>query len=221
MHRRRHRLLTVAAATLALVTPMAKAGAATRLVSLAQAAAAVPPVTALPGHPRTLVTSTIAHLDGLHVCIDYAERVPFTGAHAFAVTYQAANSDVFVIDAVVFHTVADAQAARIALVRAEAGCSRQMHVSGDTFTRTLSRRYGAGQWTGWRTIDHLDVPGDQAIGIPARSNHVSRSYLFRGNVLLDIRVGGHQQSPSDATGPVQDAERKAITHATLARFAKL
>lgn len=232
----RARLLAAVAAgpvaAVGLVPPAAASAASpAKLVSLAQAKAALPAAEAMPGHPKTVTISTEPVLGKLQPCLQpHPKPIALHGAHSVTALYlvapkpKAGTSDQlslteFTVTAVVFHTAAAAATALAAVDSAERHCPTRISAPDGTVTRSLSQRYKVKNWTGWRSIAHLNIPADPTVpGDTATSLRLNQEFLVRGNVLLNLTETG---DTSAGSGEVQEKARKAATIAMLAGYAKL
>jgi hypothetical protein len=221
-HRRRLSRVLLAVPLVAGALPPASAHAAAapaHLVSRAQAAAALSRGSAMPGESPLLGTRTDNLWLEQTVCLtgDVA-TVTFTHAHVIANWYGSGKAYSFEVAAVVFHTVADAKVGLAAVFRLEAHCPARDSDQYGTEVRTLSTRYGAEGWNGWRSTDHAYVPADPFTHYPAESIRMNTEFLVRGNVLLMLQQFGDL---GPGTGPAMEQDRKKATTAMLAGFAKL
>lgn len=223
-HLRRFSTALLAAPLLAgAVLPVVSARAATapgHLVSRAQAAAALPAGSAMPGKPGKNGQSTDPSLRNVVVCVAL-NPTPVKLNAGYAITKYFSGGKVpaeYEVTAVVFHTIAAAKVGLAAVKHAESRCPVHQVSPGGTVTRTLSQPYAANGWTGWRSVDHLSFPADKSAGEPAWSVRQSTEFLVRGNVLLELDVVGDL---GPGSGPTQDAARRTATTAMLAGYAKL
>jgi hypothetical protein len=229
VHRTR-RLVRLSAPLLAvalLPTAAATAGApAAHLISLDQARNALPAGSAMPGHPQTVISSTLGAFSGASPCLGpdvkplvLKQSHEVTDVYIGNITSPNAIPSEFTITAVVFHTTAAAKVGMTSILHIEAHCPKQQGDSTGTVTRTGSARYADDGWTGWRTIDHLTVapdptdPGDTGLAL-----RLNEEYLLRGNVVLLLTESGVL---TPGAGHKQEADRKKATTAMLAGFAKL
>jgi hypothetical protein len=221
-----HRLRRLSRVVLAVplvvgALPPASAHAAppAHLVSRTQAAAALPRGSAMPGKSPLLGTRTDNSWLEQPVCLTGGvPTVTFTHAHVIVNWYGSGKAYTFMIAAVVFHTVPDAKVGLAAVARLEAHCPTRDSDQYGTEVRTLSTRYGADGWTGWRSIDHAYLPADPFTHYPAESFRMNTEFLLRGNVLLMLQQFGDL---GPGTGPAMEQDRKKATTAMLAGFAKL
>ena len=218
-HLRRLSTVALTAPLLAgAVLPAVSAHATTvpaHLVSRAQAAAALPHASAMPGKTPLLGTETDNSNLRQDVCFTGPGPVTFANAHAIVNYYGHNNEPTFMVAAIVFHTVADAKVGLAAVGRAETHCPSHYSGPDGTDVRTLTARYGANSWIGWRSTDHWDAPADPVNHFPAESLRINTEFLVRGNVLLELG------QISTVGGSVAEQARKQATTAMLAGFAKL
>jgi hypothetical protein len=221
--RRLSRLLVSAPLVAAAVIPATTAQAAApapHLVSQAQARAALPTSSAMPGHPPTVVTSTAGAFANPTVCVGpNTGPVRLKNVHPVTNIYIPAGAKPsFSITALVFHTTAAAKVGLAAILHAEHACPARQSAPDGSVVRTLSAKYGAGSWTGWRSIDHLTIPSDPTDPAPPLALRLATEFLARGNVLLVLT---ETSTTGQGSGPALEAARKTATTAMLAGFAKL
>ena len=228
LHLRRAVRLSAPLLTFALL-PVSAATAATpagHLVSVDQARNALPAANVMPGHPATVVTSTLGVFASATPCPSpKAKPLVFKGSHPVTNIYigKLTSSKVippqFSITAIVFHTTATAKTAMATIVQAEAHCPKRQGDTTATLTRTASAPYSSGGWAGWRSVGQLTVAPDPTIpGDTGLSLRLNTEYLLRGNVVL---VLSESASATPGSGPKQEAARKAATKTMLAGFAAL
>jgi hypothetical protein len=220
--RRVSRLLLSAplvAAALVPATAAQAAAPAAHLISLAQAREALPAPAVMPGHPETVVTTTAIGVNA-PVCIGpTAKPLRLKNAHLVTNLYVSNGAkSTFAITAFVFHTAAAAKVGLAAVLHAEHACPARQSAPDGSVVRTLSQKYGAGSWTGWRSTDHLTIPSDPTDPTPPMTMRLSAEFLARGNVLLELT---ETSMAGQGSGPAQEAARKTATKAMLAGFAKL
>jgi hypothetical protein len=221
-HRRRLSRVLLAVPLVVGALPPASAQAAAapaHLVSRAQAAAALPRGSAMPGKNPLLDTRTDNSWLEQTVCLTgEPSTVTFTHAHVIANWYGSGKAYTFMVAAVVFHTVADAKVGLAAVARLESHCPARDSDQYGAEVRTLSTRYAADDWNGWRSTDHASAPANPITHYPAESFRMNMEFLVRGNVLLVLQQFGDL---GPGTGPAMEQDRKKATTATLAGFAKL
>jgi hypothetical protein len=227
MSHRLRRVISASAPLLAVALLPATAHAAaapTHLVSLDQARKDLPASSAMPGHPQTVVTTTIGGLANGNPCTG-PQAKPLAFKHSRQVsslyigkfTSPSAQPTQFLVSAIVFHTTADARAGMATIVRTEKHCPKQQGDSSATVTRTLSGSYAANGWKGWRTVAKVAVAADPSDPIDSGLEvRINTEYLQRGNVVLLLSESG---SNKPGTAAKQDADRRQATKAMLAGFA--
>ena len=118
------------------------------------------------------------------------------------------------LTAFVYHTGAQARAARAKLLTVEKHCPRRATVFGVPLVRTTSIAYTVDGWAAYRTVDELSVlnlvDGPDPVGV-----RLNDEYLLRGNVLLNIKESG---TIGTGTTHRQDVWRQATTTSMLAAF---
>jgi hypothetical protein len=187
--------------------------AAAHPISIAAAAAALPED--LPPTRAVLTASTTNRFGFVQPCLLRVRPTAFDakqvndtyGSDPLAVTWT--------ISATVFSTSAEAKSAMAGISSVERHCAPRAMVGSIAIARTLSQRYSAGHWTGYRTVDHMTFLSNDGSAVSTR--RFTDEYLLRGNVVLSM----HEYGPTGpGSEPEQEHWRRTVTRLVLNRFDK-
>lgn len=225
---RRHlaRLAASGAAATVLVGGVAQGAQAATYphLSLAKAKTAIPTSKSLPGGVKLVGKVRTAPRTYGIPCPTKPAKVTLPGGSVAAADYgNGAQIDspkylAYNVSVVSFGTTAQATAGLALLTKAAKACpSSATHTEGaltEKIVRTLRVKATSKAWTGYRTIDHLDITGPGG----AVSVREYETYLVRGNVLVVVDLAG---AVTPANGAQQDAWRKAATNLVIKRLSAL
>jgi hypothetical protein len=214
-------LAPVAAVALVLAASAAANASATfNTVTQAQALKALPTVSQLPAGTKLVGKVKLSKTAAALPCVTSSAPLTLTGGKAVAAVYQTGTvtaaqpvPTLWTVTAVVFPSHAAAAKAALKLVAAEAKCPKTATEDGATAQMTVLAPDTSekGLWKGVRSTAHVSatVSGKS---IAARTLD---TWFERGNVVVSVTETG-PIAPNNQVK--QDALRKAVTVATLARF---
>jgi hypothetical protein len=189
-------------------------------LSTAQVLSALPSSAQLPSGVKLVGKVEVSKVASATPCGTATPKVMLSGASGVEGVYSSGkvakpgnDATVWSVSAAVFASTPKATAAAKALIVAEGKCKVSVTEAGITLKHTVAAPDSAqkGLWQGFRGVAHLSAPADKV------DVRVWTTWFVRGNVLVEVT----EAAPiSKSTQAKQDAQRKAVTNATLDRLDK-
>jgi hypothetical protein len=220
------RLAASGAAATVLVGGLAQGAQAATYphLTLAKAKTALPTSKSLPGGVKLVGKVRTAPRTYGVPCPTKPAKVVLPGGSVVAADYgngteiDSPKYLAYNVSIVTFSTAKQATAAAGLLAKAAKACPKTATVTeggvSEKITRTLRVKASSKAWTGYRTIDHLDISGGGA----SVSVREYEAYLTRGNVLVVIDEAG---AVTQTNGKLQDTRRKTVTNLVIHRLSAL
>lgn len=205
------RLVASGAAATLLVAGLATSASATTYhhLTLAQAKAALPSSTSLPGHvKRDRPVSTYGYLH-ISPCETKPKQLTLVGQgtlvhYTNGAKYDSGKLLEYQIAILAYSSPKTAAVSLEQLYKADTVCPKRSVSGGEVVTRTLLAKTSYKSFSGYRVVDHDDFSvGKSTIGF-----RDLRTVLVRGNALVILSVSG---SATATNAKVQDWERKVAT----------